>query len=319
MIKPQLVACFAIVLSITAVRWASAQFPYSSPGGQGISATATEQMELKPQKLRLLMWVKAQGTDAKSAIQSLSKHRDRVQTDLKSMKAVESSIAFSAPRVASSEGNSRESQMMQQMRQMQMMRGGGSSPNMDAMPTIYTAMCAVKAEWELPIQEGDALAMIPSSLKAQIETRDLEGKNNKPELDAKAQEQMEEMQAMMEEQYGGFSYSSNEQSGPRILFVASVDEQQVAAATKSAFEAAAAKAKTLAAAAGLELGSLVSLTSSSESDFDYSSYASSYYSGMGGEQKLPASFAGKQPTEIVAANADDLVKNVAVNVAYAIE
>ncbi len=38
----------------------------------GISASASENISLKPQRIRLTMWVKAQGSDLKSALKSLN-------------------------------------------------------------------------------------------------------------------------------------------------------------------------------------------------------------------------------------------------------
>ncbi|MEZ6138113.1 MAG: SIMPL domain-containing protein [Pirellulaceae bacterium] len=302
----------ALFLCVVFVGQLRAQDPYGFGGG--ISASSTEQISVKPTKMRLSMWVKAQGTDAKAAIKALNDHKSRVQKDLTAMKADATSISFSATRLT--EGAGDQDPNARRMQQMMMMRAqGGNAAELPKAPTVFTATAAVKAEWTLPVQEGDALALLPATLKQQITSRDLAGDNNKPELDAAQQEQLEEMQAMMDEQFGYYSSGDNDARGPSITFVASVTDEQIQAATKAAYEAAVKQAQALVSATGLKLGSLRSV--SSHRDAVYSP-RSMYYGPSYSDSQFPNSLISDDDNTITAENADELIMPVSVSVSYAL-
>ena len=228
------------------------------------------------------------------------------------MKAMKESIAFSATRVSDGDGDPNASQMRSM--QMQMMRAqGGGATEMPAPPKVFTATCALKAEWPLPVKEGDALAMLPASLKEQIATRDLAGEKNKPELSEADREQFEEMQAAMAERY---SYQSNDAQGPQITFIALVNDDMNKRATEAAFKKAAKEAATLGAASGLKLGKLNQLSISNPSVDRSVFYPSGAY---GNQQAIPASLLGDQTAIVSDSNPDELSLTVVVTTSYAIE
>ena len=300
--------CTAVAYSIILFSAHSVSAQESMLGSTGIMADGTERIELKPEKIRLLMWVKSQGADAKSAVRSLNEHKDRVKKDLIAMKAEESSIVFSTTRVA--EGAGEQDANMRQYSQM-MRRSQGDVGKKAEPPVVFTATAAVKAEWKLPVQEGDALALLPVSLTAQIKTRDLAGEKNKPQLDAAQQEQSDEMTTMMEDQFS-MSSSSDSEKGPAVTFIASATDDQIQAATKAAFAAAAKKAETLVAATGLKLGKLIAVYNQSNTSPDprvgfYSQYQ---------ETVFPNSMTNTDKNIISAANTDDLAMSVMVMVRY---
>ena len=302
-----------LLLSLTALTMnpcsVSAQY---STGDDGVMASGTETIQVKPQKLQLILQAKAEGKDAKSAIVSLAEHRLRVKKELIAMKADESSITFSATSLGGDDANaSRQAAMQMQM----MRRNNSSSANADAMPKTFTATCTVKAVWPLPIQEGDALALLPASLQEQIEARDLVGNNNKPVMDAAAKEKMEEMKAMMEEQY---SYYDSEQngSGPKILFMAEISDDKMQAATKAAFDKATKTATSLAAATGSKLGKLVSLRSSDTSVNNQ--YARMYMSAYSGQSGMTEDMMPEGENIVIATSPDQLSKSIAIAVVYKI-
>jgi uncharacterized protein YggE len=282
----------------------------------GLSTAATETITIKPQRIRLSMWVKSQGSDMKSALKVLNDHKVRVRKDLLAMKADEASISFSATRLA--EGSTAQDPNMARYQQMMIMqmRANGGDAEVPKMPVIFTATAALKAEWTLPVQEGDALAILPASLKQQITARDLAGENNKPELDEEQQERMEELQAQMDDQYGGYYGSDESSQGPLIQFVADVSDEQIQVATKAAYAAAVKKAESLVAAVGLKLGGLrtVSNHSSDSAYLDQTRYYAAQYGGS----ELPNSHEGMSENTITAENVDELVMAVTVSVSYAI-
>jgi uncharacterized protein YggE len=272
-----------------------------------ISGTASESVPLKPEKLRLVMWVQSKGKDAKSAITALNEQKARVKKDLESMKSDSESVQFSASRVASDElGNQQRAMLRMQMQ---------GKPNAKAakLPTVFLARCAVKAEWALPVSEGDALAILPANLLEQIKVRDLEGKNVKPMLDGDAQEQLDEMESMMQEQYYG---SSPEANGPKILFVARIPLEVRERAFQSAFKNATEDAQMLSKASAIKLGKPIGI-SKTPSPYDYA--LSSYGRGYMDPASMPAGFVDDSKEIVTASQPDELFFRVTVTIAYASE
>jgi uncharacterized protein YggE len=272
-----------------------------------ISGTASESVPLKPEKLRLVMWVQSKGKDAKSAITALNEQKARVKKDLESMKSDSESVQFSASRVASDElGNQQRAMLRMQMQ---------GKPNAKAAkpPTVFLARCAVKAEWALPVSEGDALAILPANLLEQIKVRDLEGKNVKPMLDGDAQEQLDEMESMMQEQYYG---SSPEANGPKILFVARIPLEVRERAFQSAFKNATEDAQMLSKASAIKLGKPIGI-SKTPSPYDYA--LSSYGRGYMDPASMPAGFVDDSKEIVTASQPDELFFRVTVTIAYASE
>ncbi|MEZ6088993.1 MAG: SIMPL domain-containing protein [Pirellulaceae bacterium] len=281
-------------------------------GGIGLTVSATESMDLKPEKLRLTMKIQAQGKDAKAAIVALAKHKERTLQELESMKASKDSIAFSGTQVGSDQGDQEQAQMRGM--QMQMMRSNGRNQSPSPPPTVFTASCYLRAEWPLPVQEGDALALLPANLKEQLVSRDIAGDKNKPELSPQEQERMEELAAFIEENYGGY-YGSSEAEKPSIMFVAPVGDATVKTLVAKAFGTASAQAKLLSDATGVKLGRLQSLSHYSSTQEMSNAYYNYYNTGR---ETTPASLADDE-NWVTAASADDLRVSISVNLSYALE
>jgi hypothetical protein len=222
-----------------------------------IHATGQHELTLTPQKLRLTLNIRAEGLDAKSAIEALIEHKQRVKSELLAMKAEEASIDFGAAQLTSGiQGMSAE--MMRYGARVYAQVAGASNVDLKDVPKVYIATSRVRAEWPLPTTDADALAMLPETLKEQVKERDLMGEKNKAELDGPQQEKLEEMQAAMQENMG--YYSSDDESSPvTVVFVAKVDEAQRKVAVSAAYERATAQAKLLASVSGKSLGELKSL------------------------------------------------------------
>jgi len=279
------------------------------PGiGGPISGTATEKVQLKPEKLRLVMWVQAKGKDAKSAITALNEQKTRVKKDLEAMKADPESIQFSASRVASDDtGNQQRAMMRMQMQ-------GRPNAKTAKPPSVFLARSAVKAEWPLPVSEGDALAILPANLLDQIKTRDLEGKSNKPMLDGDAQEQLDEMESMMQEQQ---YYAGNpDANGPKIMFVARVPSEVREKAFQSAFRNAAEDAMMLSKASSIKLGKPIGVNKTPHAH-EYAIASSGR--GYMDPTSLPAGFSDESEDIVTASHPDELFLRVTVSIAYASE
>jgi uncharacterized protein YggE len=222
-----------------------------------IHASGQHELKLEPQKLRLTLTIRAEGADAKSAIEALLEHKTRVKSELLAMKAEAGSIDFGAAQLSSGiPGMSAE--MAPYGARMMAQLGGASNIDPAEVPKVYTAVSRVRAEWSLPTADADALAMLPETLRQQVKERDLMGEKNKADLDGPQQEKLEEMQAAMQENMGYFT-SAGEISPVTVMFVAKIDEKARKAAISAAYERAFAQAKMLASVSGKSLGNLQSL------------------------------------------------------------
>jgi hypothetical protein len=222
-----------------------------------IHATGQHELKLEPQKLRLTLNIRAEGVDAKSAIEALIEHKERVKNELLAMKAEEASIDFGAAQLTRSiPGFSAE--MAQFGARMLAQVAGASNTDAADVPKVYIAASRVRAEWPLPTTDADALAMLPETLKEQVKERDLLGEKNKAELEGAQQEKLEEMQAAMQENMGYYS-SGDETSAATVMFVAKIDENSRKEAVSAAYERALAQAKMLSSVSGKSLGNLKSL------------------------------------------------------------
>ncbi len=272
---------------------------------EGLAVTATERISVKPDKLRLVMWVKGQGKDTKSAIASLTEQKAKVKKELEAMKATADSIVFTAPRVGPDNQQENGARMV-----MRMQGRPGAKPV--APPVVFAARVMVKAEWDLPVKEGDALAILPANLLEQIKNRDLEGTKAKASLDDDEQEQMDEIDALMQEQY----YSQEPSSGrPRIEFVTTVTEDEIQKAYEKAFAKATEDAKSLAKAGNVKIGKLRGASKSPRSEY---TIPQPYYSRGYGEE-FPTSFIKDSPNVVSASNPDELSLTVGIDLVYEIE
>ncbi len=304
-----------VALSLASLSCLVARAQSSSPSGSGIVGTATETVLVKAERLRLVMVIKAQGADPKSAVVALAEHKLRVQKELEVMKADKDSIEFTATRLGA--GSAESAQMLQVQRQMQMSNSGVGTTK-ESTPAVHTAVCGLKAEWPLPTSEGDALALLPATLNEQIKARDLAGDNNKPKLSKAAQEQLEELEAMMSERY---SYQSSNEPTSKILFVAAIPEEAKRKATAAAFAKANKDVDTLVESTGQKRGKLLSLTTDSPSSSNYAQMVRAYGDIYGQADNSGMSILSKFETGTLLSspNADDLTLSITVSVSYAIE
>ncbi len=250
----------------------------SSSMPEGIVARGPAVVTVEPSALRLTMPIQAQGKDAKSAVLSLTAHKQRVRKELGEMNADTDSIEFTSTQLSSGGNENSEQRQYMQMMQMMQRQMGQAAPDMDSVPTVYTATTSLKVDWPLPTKDADALSLLPQGLRDQISQRDFKGEKNKPEIDEESLEKMKEMQAMMDENYG-YSMDGSNSGGPSILFVGKVGDEQRREAMKSAIEKAKKSAGMTAEALDVKLGKLKTLwpteNRSSSGSSSYSAYMES--------------------------------------------
>jgi uncharacterized protein YggE len=273
----------------------------SPPATASIHASGQHELKLDPQKLRLTLTIRAEGVDAKSAIEALIEHKRRVKDELLAMKAEEASIDLGAAQLTSGIPGM-PAAMSPYGPRMMLQVAGASNTDPSQVPKVYIATSRVRAEWPLPTTDADALAMLPETLKEQVKERDLMGEKNKAELDGPQQEKLEEMKAAMQENMG--YYSSDDGSSPvAVMFVAKIDEESRKNAVSAAYERALAQAKMLSTVTGKSLGNLKSLrtgdvpvpaTEEIESTYGtayaaYANFAASQPAGVGIDEAQSAS------------------------------
>jgi uncharacterized protein YggE len=305
---------FLLLVSFWSASWAQES--------RGISTRSFERVTLKPERMRLILWIKAQGIDAKSAISVLAEHRERVQRELEELRADKQSIAFTTPRTSSS--NISEEPQAQRMLRLQMnmiRRPNGGPAQLPELPPIFTASCAVRAEWILPVIDGDTLALFPANLREQVAELDLVGMKNKPNFTDSDRKKFEEVEAAMGDQYTSISNANAEPTGPIISFVATVSDEMVSKATEVAYRKAVTEAERLSAATGIKLGRLTAVTSSVIGVEGLEQNATAYYSSsrLNQERAIPQSLLIDQKPVVSNAIPDDMAFSVNVFVSYAIE
>ncbi|PQO41049.1 SIMPL domain-containing protein [Blastopirellula marina] len=247
---------FFVLLAITAstipCTEASAQEPpmVASQGEAIIQHWPTELV------VRLDLVGRASSLD--EALETLQKRKESAGLLLKTLGAEMDTVEYGDPTTANvaSQGQAQ----MQAMIRQRIQRSGGKMPEGLKMPESTTVTLPMTARWKLDATDPTKLLQQVDSLRKQIEKADIGGmKSEEPTL--AEQELLEEA-----ESFGYDPYSDEPQAKPgtpMFSFAAKITEEERTQATKVAFQSAQADAKELAAAAGRELGELMSLSSSS--------------------------------------------------------
>lgn len=288
---------------------------------QDSAATATIQVSaahsslLKPEKLRLQMVVRAEGTDAKQAIKQLAQHKERVRKELLELKAEEVSIEFGAPRFTPSATGMSVSfesrQMRRYLRSMDI-----DAEKLNGLPKIFNVVATLKADWVLPTANVDAIALLPEGLKEQVQQRDLTGINNKADIDAAMQEKLDEMKTLLTEQLG---MDSEDGDVPiRVVFVAKSTVSQRQEDLQKALEAAKEQATIIAQASGVSLGALDRIVSGgAAADPGWLSYIEQRNAMLGSEEASQSAMASLPTSDEVTAESPDALRSyTSVTVIY---
>ena len=115
----------------------------------------------------------------------------------------------------------------------------------------------LSVQWPLKADNPEKLLLAADELREKIKAADLAGGNDAPKLSPEEQEVAEEMAAEQSRQSNEEATAPNE---PRFVFVARLTAAERQKALAEAFAKARVQAAELAKAAGMELGSLASLS-----------------------------------------------------------
>jgi hypothetical protein len=312
LVKNSVLLTFAISASISLFMTGLARSQDLLGGKLGvISLSASQEVPLVPEKLRLLMSFKVESRDGKRALQALYDHQKSVTKTLEDLGAVPASIEFTKPVInmgvpGVDDPEAARKRLRQQSATLRNINipGRGRTPANEEtdteteLPIVFTAASKVIAEWALTKEAEEANLLLPSTIKTSIEQNDLRGRNLKVVLNEDEQKLIAPLTAIN-------SYSS-ERVAPDVLmlYVGIVSESQEEMAIKEAYNKATKHAGSLAKVMGKKISAVRSI---SMSPINPSSVARSFEYSANGQMVL--SHLRKDPRESFSEEAS-LLKHV---------
>lgn len=271
-------------------------------------------IERQPDLIRMELQLSAEGKDAKEAMSKVKELEAAARKKLADLGASDGSIKVDEVQIGGA-NNPRQQQMAQMMRQ-RMGRGGAAKPATQASPPV-TATATLQAEWPLK-GSAEERAVAAYDLGQKVKAADLSGHKAKPAT-PEEEEQNEEAMAEMQMQQNGQQMPGE----PVFLYISRISDDEQATALAGAFKKAQDQAMHLAKAAGVELGALSSLSSSSTPDIDYDQYGG--YGGGAYQRYVYRMMRQLQTgqsepvTEAVGNNPAKVAIHVTVNAAFAVK
>ena len=269
-----------------------------APGGvaaQGVArsdvaAQATVTIERPAQIVRMQIDLAGKHKEPKEALAKLKQLRESAGAKVIELGAVKDSIKFGEPFLGTL-GTSPDADMQR----MVMLRVQGKQVDEAALKALpLVATIRLTAEWPLVGDNSEERLLYGHELKEKIKAADLAGSKDGPALTAEEQELKEELDSAP-----SFGMPQPSKPGePSFVFVARIPEEERAKALADAFAKARAQAARLAHAAGMQVGSLRSLSGNLgpvETDQQYD-YYSRVVAAMGGRIE---SAAGEENAEAV--------------------
>ena len=259
----------AFLVLLIATHATFGQAPSPSKNGT-VSVTETHELILSPEKIRLQMIVRSESRDGDNAMKLLRKQQERVNKELIALGTDQTSIEFSKPILSvgipgvddPENALKRARQQAAQMRNLNP-RGKSATPAEDdatELPQIFTASSVLMAEWKLENGLDEDAIMLPSKLRTAIDEKDFKGRKLKEALDP-------DEQLLLQPLIGSSisSYSSlNRQPEIQLTFVGKMTELQEEEALGVAYMKAKSHAALLAKAAGVRLGNMITISSSTQ-------------------------------------------------------
>ncbi|MGM0486660.1 MAG: SIMPL domain-containing protein [Planctomycetota bacterium] len=222
--------------------------------GQTVAGVGVVTLSRPPDLLRMHVELTGKAETLDEALAQLKTRREAALLQLEMLKADMDSVETEAPRIAA--GQSRQQRQMEQMiRERMRSRGQRTPPGLTASESVAVSM-TLRAEWPLEAKTPEEVLRRAESIRQQIKEADLAGsEEEEDELSPEARELAEEMAGMSP----GYDESAVKEGEPVFLFVARVSDADREKAMAEAFAKAREQARSLARAAGVDLGPLVSL------------------------------------------------------------
>lgn len=283
-------------------------------GSTGIQTSGSAVIEVVPTKIRLNLTIEAEADDAKKAIKLLQTHKDKVREALAELKADEKTIEFSSTRLEQNDGfPPNYPSPAIRARIMQQANNRGVDP--EDMPIIYMAKADLQVDWTLPTPDPDAVALLVSALREQVNEKDLVGKNIESDISDDLREKVESLQQMAMQQ--GYYIDSSASGGAlSISLVGVINADQRKVAIKQAYDEAVSNAQDIAAATGKNFTKVLSIQQSETSN------AMGVQTIQNAYGQVVQSSGPKKSTDrntIIGNDIDSLRKTITVTVVHAIE
>jgi hypothetical protein len=253
----------------------------SAVGSGGLTSSGSHTLKLRPARLRVVIEVRGEGRSGADALRALADQRMLVSQELQQMHADPARIEFSAPKILI--GYLGFSDLNHPTLQNLIRRGLVPADPYQAdadleqgevpLPKSFVAISRATAEWELPTDDADALALLPETLRKQVAQRDLTGKKKRLEMTDEEQEQWAELQRQAGNQNFFVQNQNPVQSDVQWVYVAPLDPKLEQEAIQNAYQEAERRAAALSAASQLKLGRVIRLT---HSDRPYDMASGSY-------------------------------------------
>lgn len=281
-----------------------------------VQAYGEHVLELQPQKVRLLLMAKAEGANAKEAVEQLSRHRQTVRDELVALKADRDSIKVAPAEIRSHiMGLPKQYQHMSH-RMLTTFLDSSTNINVEDLPIVYTASCIVAADWTLPNADPDLLLQLPNTLREQIAERDLMGDDNQLQLSPEQAARVEKFKAAVDE-HVGFYEDDDSAARLQIVYVARVEKDARSVALKTAYERAREECNALAEASGHTLARMSSLSKVTP-DESSNSFVYTGSSGEGTETLLTRQSLATRRDEFTARHPDLLTARFQVRVIFTV-
>lgn len=279
-----------------------------------LSATGSAAIEKMPEIMRMKIDIPASGPDIEQALAKLKQKRESAVKKLKDMGAAEDAIKVEPPNVTPDPTEAMKRQMMMMRGQMEEEE---QEEEKDAKPAKVSVTLALKVEWPLKSDDPEAMLIAVHGLQQKIRGADLAGLKEEKLTEEELEEQAEMQERMPR-------YSSDEEptpGEPGFLFVWKVSDADHAKLLADAFAAAKADAEKLAAAAGVQLGSLASLSGQGMGggeEYGYAyGYTQAYYQMMRSARGMMS--ADEAEKEAMGVLPQKISKRVNVRAAYKIK
>lgn len=286
---------------------ANAQFDLGVSSPVRVLGSASQ--KLPAETMRAILILKANGPNVKAADQKMNEKIDAAKAALTALGADSDGFQTDDLKVDAGTSNQHRRMMLQMRRQ----GFGGGPPGLqeaaDEGPKMVQVSRTLVANWKL---EKSGIDLLQHTFDLQAKINELSFDDDGEGANPEAAELMEEAQM-----FGG-----EEEAGPTkpiIVYAAAISPELRESLGKKAFADARAKAKSMSAIIGRELGDLeaVRTNGNERSPAGYSSYE--YREMYGSAAGLVSKFLQSTDTEVVNKNLQDLELGVQMQVGYSLK
>lgn len=223
-----------ILLNVFAASSAWGQFGFGSAATDGLTATGSVDLSIRPEFLLMTVQVEGRSSDLPEAARELTKRIEAARKKLTKLDAVMDHLTVSKPQLQGT-SSPKAAQKMQMM--MQQYGGGARGRQMLEATKSVSIHQTITVRW--PLSGDDDLERLINTheLTERIKAADVASAGNQqPVSDAQA-ELAEEMSAMMDE-YGNYNDEQTKTGEPTFTYIAVISSQQYSDAVSDAFKKA---------------------------------------------------------------------------------